>query len=388
MIFETIFKLWNSPTIGDRLRARGGIGPSFDAMRLGLALIILLSHAKLITGSANSTLHLADGAVVITGFSRPLKVALVPIFFALSGFLVTGSALRLHQLKPFFMARALRIFPALTIEVALSALVLGPIFTALPLKDYFSSSEFFSYFGNILGFVHFELPGVFKSNPSTTVNANLWTLPSEFYCYLILGIALALGFLRRPQIFLSVIFVMLAAALAASLLVGFCVTPGIYPTPVIVIYFLIGAALFILRDQLPANWTLFFLSAALAYLSLMLPQAIFVSPVFVVYCTICLGTSDLLRWDALKQHDYSYGIYLYGYPIAQALLTTFPIFRGHPYPFMLLAALSTVCFAAASWTWIEKPMLMLKKRRVKPGPDLPEPMTASAPLPQKGVGMV
>ena len=96
---------------------------------------------------------------------RPFVVALLVTFFALSGFLVTGSAIRTRTIRQFFANRALRICPALSVEVTLSAIVLGAIFTVLPLQDYFSSAGFFRYFGNIFGFVEFTLPGVFKNLP-------------------------------------------------------------------------------------------------------------------------------------------------------------------------------------------------------------------------------
>ena len=51
------------------------------------------------------------------------------MFFALSGFLVTGSALRTGRLVPFLGLRVLRLLPALFVEVTLSAIILGGIFT-------------------------------------------------------------------------------------------------------------------------------------------------------------------------------------------------------------------------------------------------------------------
>jgi peptidoglycan/LPS O-acetylase OafA/YrhL len=93
-----------------------------------------------------------------------LHLFMVPAFFALSGFLVTGSALRLRATAPFLTFRVLRILPALLVEVTLSALILGALFTTLPLKSYFSDPQFFRYFGNIVGLITFHLPGVFESN--------------------------------------------------------------------------------------------------------------------------------------------------------------------------------------------------------------------------------
>src|SRR5271168_2704028 len=124
---------------------------------------------------------------------RTIFLPIVPAFFALSGFLVTGSALRVRATSTFLMFRVLRILPALLVEVTLSALVLGPIFTTLPLRHYFSDPQFFRYFGNIVGWITFYLPGVFHDNIYPTVNGNLWTLPAELDCYLITGALLLTG---------------------------------------------------------------------------------------------------------------------------------------------------------------------------------------------------
>ena len=79
-------------------------------------------------------------------------------------------------------------------EVSLSALVLGPLLTTWPLGDYFSDPNFFRCFGNVVGHIHFALPGLFLQNPAAgMVNVNLWTLPGEFYCYLSVAILMAVA---------------------------------------------------------------------------------------------------------------------------------------------------------------------------------------------------
>jgi peptidoglycan/LPS O-acetylase OafA/YrhL len=75
---------------------------------------------------------------------RPGLYALVGAFFILSGFLVAGSALRTRHAGQFLWYRVLRIVPALAVEVTLSALLLGTIFTQYILKDYFTDRTFFT----------------------------------------------------------------------------------------------------------------------------------------------------------------------------------------------------------------------------------------------------
>lgn len=83
-------------------------------------------------------------------------------FFAISGFLVAASLVR-RGVVDYMISRALRIFPALIICVFVSVFIIGPLFTTLPLSDYFSHPKTWDYLGNALGVLTMEwkLPGVF-----------------------------------------------------------------------------------------------------------------------------------------------------------------------------------------------------------------------------------
>jgi peptidoglycan/LPS O-acetylase OafA/YrhL len=83
-------------------------------------------------------------------------------FFALSGFLVAGSGMRLST-KNFLLNRAARILPALVADIVFAALLIGPLVTKLPVKQYFTDTTFFTYFLNITGWVQYSLPGVFEN---------------------------------------------------------------------------------------------------------------------------------------------------------------------------------------------------------------------------------
>jgi peptidoglycan/LPS O-acetylase OafA/YrhL len=360
-------------SFGKVLDRHRGIGPGFDSIRLLLALIILVSHAKLIAGDITAGETLVKGAIAafqhepeITGLLRPLKVALVPLFFALSGFLVTGSALRMHEVGGFLLARAVRIFPALIVEVALSALVLGPLLTTVALKDYFSEASFFSYFGNVLGFVHLYLPGVFLENPwAGVVNMNLWTLPAEFYCYLFTSVAMISSIIFNRAIFGAMFLAATSVLIVLSLTTGFGVSPGIYSISAIVYYFFVGSAFYLYKDVIPSNWLLFWLSAICSYVLLDFARAVFIAPVFVVYCLVFLGTRTFLKVPGLKNIDCSYGIYLYGFPIAQSLIVLFPHFQGRPFIFVPFVCAATFAFAVLSWHFIERPLLRMKQLRFR-----------------------
>ena len=113
-----------------------GTGPGFDTMRIVLAMIIMGFHgSQILHGRIAADFRLSN--------FFPLTLSLVPLFFSLSGFLVTGSALRTRSVKKFLTNRSLRIFPALTVEVFLCAILLGPLLTALDLTTISPKRNFF-----------------------------------------------------------------------------------------------------------------------------------------------------------------------------------------------------------------------------------------------------
>ena len=362
------------------LDRHGGVGPGFDLLRIGLAIAIFYGHAKWIAGSSTGWVQMQDlmqqgvalqDAHTATfdssfkgSFKRAYHLALVPMFFALSGFLVSGSAFRTREIRSFLAFRALRIFPALSVEVTLSALILGPIFTTLPLGSYFSDPQFFRYFGNIFGFVRMLLPGVFETNYHVTpaVNANLWTLPGEFYSYLITSALIVTGLFFRRIRFTFLIAILTLVALLTQTAWGFGETRGsIYSTPVVVYYFMIGCLFYHWRDRIPFSWPLFIAATAVSAIALAFPRGVFIAPVFLTYATLFVGISNWPRIPLLQSGDYSYGIYLYGFPISQALIAAVPALRGHENWFALAAFLLTLGFAVISWIKIEKPTLKLKR---------------------------
>ena len=167
----------NERTFGSVLDLYSGKGPGFDLIRVALSISVLCFHSLSLTGQP-------DWAE-ISGY--PAAVIL-PAFFAVSGFLVIASAIRTGSLATFLIFRGLRILPALSVEVMITALILGPFATTLKWTEYFTDREFFLYFQNIIGNVHYFLPGVFTTNPERAVNGSLWTIRPEIFCYLTLAI--------------------------------------------------------------------------------------------------------------------------------------------------------------------------------------------------------
>jgi peptidoglycan/LPS O-acetylase OafA/YrhL len=356
----------------------------FDVLRLALAILILLSHCSWIVGTGgvmtsvlNSIFHISPGTVSrlaqatttvgdptihqLTGLGRPITLSYLPMFFALSGFLVTGSALRTRRLTPFLGLRVLRLLPALLVEVTLSAIILGAIFTKLPSSEYYASPTFYSYFLNIVGDVHLHLPEVFTNNTTDVVNSNLWTLPWELNCYIVMSLMIITGIVYRRKA-LAVLFGAATIVLIyASFVDGFQVVPAQVEGPTLVYYFVAGVLMFLWRDKIVFHEVSFFVAAAICYVMMMSSKMVFIYPILLTYITVFIGLFPFPRFSLIKSGDYSYGIYLYGFPVTQALVAGFAILHKNLAVTAPLAVLATGAFAALSWHGVEKHCLKLKR---------------------------
>lgn len=339
-------------TIQDRMQSAGGVMTGFDYLRIGLSIAVLVWHS--IGLSVSSVEH---DIAMWSGPFRFLQAAIIPLFFALSGFLVAGSLgrTRLHQ---FITLRVVRLLPALAAEITLSALILGLAFTELPKLQYLTSRQFCTYFLNIIGDVHYALPGVFLDNPAGgTVNGQLWTIPFELECYLALIVLSVLTLVRRRLLF-TISVAVLSVALTAWVFSGHPVDPFNHvPGRMLVLCFLAAVSLYLYRDVVPYSGLLGVVSAIAAAGLLQRPDTSYLAVFPIAYLTVWLG---LTRPPAIPFGDLSYGVYLFHFPIQQTILHLLPSIRSWWLLALVSLPLTAVC-AWLSWTLIERPTLSRKK---------------------------
>lgn len=365
-------------TFGSRLSDHKGVGPGFDAMRIALALSVLYTHTCLMR-PASLEAELAPVMPFAPLQQWAFDFAILPMFFALSGFLVAGSAERL-SVGQFLINRGLRIVPALAVEIVLSALVLGPLLTVYGLWQYFTDPAFARYFLNILGSIHYDLPGVFLSNPQTSmVNGSLWTVPHELACYALLVGCLMTGLYRRRALMLALTLTLFAISIVIFLCGHFglalphqealgyiFVTRG---AARLVPLFLVGILVYQYRDRIPYRADLL-VAAILGYVALAAfgspdwmanPIFSFVTAPLFAYIVNYAGLSERFVFKPLSRGDYSYGIYLYGYPLQQAMIQTMPGLDNRA-AFFALSVAAASAMAIFSWHVIEKPVLRLRRK--------------------------
>ncbi|WP_052182660.1 acyltransferase [Rhizobium sp. YS-1r] len=341
-------------SIGERFD--GGYTSGFDYLRVALAISVLCIHSFAVSYGKSGEVFLFEPPL------RGIVTFVLPAFFALSGFLVSASLLRTRNLARFLGLRALRLVPALAVEVTLCALLLGPIFTTFPLGIYFSDPQFWSYFWNILGHIHYLLPGVFRDNPFfQAVNVSLWTIPYELECYIALTILAATGIAHRRVFLLVAVGLAHLAVFGRDLLRGAADLPldGALPGRVLLLCFLAGVVLFMYRDRVLLTPGRAVVAIALSFVMLNLPYAPFFAAFPIAYATVAIGLTGLPKHRFLASGDYSYGIYLYSFPVQQTVAHLFPSHREWYFNIALSLPL-TLLLAVFSWHAAEKHALKLK----------------------------
>jgi peptidoglycan/LPS O-acetylase OafA/YrhL len=382
-----------------QLSDRGRQTNNFDLLRLLAAGLVLFGHSF-------DLLRFPEPFPDLAGLSWGTLGVI--IFFSISGFLVSRSWDRTPRPSVFLINRALRLIPALIVALLLSTLVLGPLLTVLPLGAYIGNLGTAGYVvNNATMHSDWHLPGVFLHNVyPTAVNGSLWTLPLEVKAYVMVVLAGAIGLaMRRRSVMIGIaVYAVLAAIdpIRSSLpggdqFVALLTNMHLSRTTVSAaangqstIYaillgsFTIGAALYWLRRWLPVNWPLAGLALTLCGLSAVvggtMPEtAIMILGPYLVL-SVAYRSHSFVRLPR-RFGDYSYGIYLYAFPVQQTLSQLISPSSG----WLMFVLASPIAFAAGvlSWHYVEKPALALKRRvrAAQPGARSGTPAELRDPLP-------
>jgi peptidoglycan/LPS O-acetylase OafA/YrhL len=331
---------------------------NFDFARLALAVIVVFQHLSLLTQFKEFTIF-QD----VTFWVQPVEG-----FFVISGFLIAISYLRSKSLADYFEKRARRILPAY-IVVVLACAVIGIFLTKGSLTDYFSLGLLKYLAANLtfLNFIQPSLPSVFIDNPYTSaINGSLWTIKIEVMFYATLPV---LFYLLRKY---SALLVMLSTYVAS------------------IVYFLLFKHLADVLDkpvlgevarQLPGYFCYFssaiiicmyfqtfkrkkniILSFAFPlYILSKITGSLFLVPICqaVIIIYFCVFFLHLGNWS--RYGDFSYGTYIWHFPIIQVLLS-YGLYNNKPLIFLCLLILLTGALSFFSWHYIEK--LALRKSRI------------------------
>ncbi|MBI1393273.1 MAG: acyltransferase family protein [Alphaproteobacteria bacterium] len=354
---RTLAEAWNASREGGRARARN----NFDAIRLVAAVAVVLSHSFEIVAGDRST----EPLFRLTGQISLGELAVL-VFFAASGFLIADSWRRRPDLADFAARRAARIFPALWINVAALAFIIGPMVSRLDAGVYFADPQVARFLpAALLVNIGWTLPGVFETAPiAGAVNYPLWSLAFEAMGY---GLIAALGAMRRMSpASLGVAF---AALMALHLS-----PPGegadamavlAYRMSLVLPTFCAGAIAACVAPAIKMTWRRAFLALGALALTGAVGGMVAAFSIAGTYLVLFVATVDLGPVAAAgRRGDFSYGIYLWGWPAQQFVQTI--LAPAHWAANFALAAPIVGALAYLSWRFVERPALISIRHKAPP----------------------
>lgn len=325
---------------------------NFNLIRYMAAIMVIYSHSYALNGfNEKAPPFLQD---TWGGLS-------VKTFLIISGFLVCKSWFNNSNTKRFIKARVLRIFPALIVITLISVFVLGPLVTVLPLDEYFTSKQTYRYLKNIFLFrIEYVLPGVYINNIyKFAVNGSLWSLTYEVVFYIIIILLGRSKILNNKYmnlfIFISAVMIIKLNFIESLHIENLKLWISLFG------YFFIGALYYVFKDYVYLNKYLAYICISILVLASF--SGGFKSEDFLIlwsYLVIYIGLLPSGIPKELKFNgDYSYGIYIYAFPIQQLLIY---IVGGKMNPLINFCISSILVFFVSifSWHFIEKKCLSFK----------------------------
>lgn len=307
------------------------MGNNFHLLRYILAALVIYSHSFGLLG-------LPETGIFRYGFGT----LAVKCFFALSGYLITLSCLRSANLYGFMLNRTLRIAPALIVALIFS---------------HFIGLYFNSFIGNPVEYI---------------INGPVWTLSWEVLCYVLCGFLWWFGALNKNALTAIVV-----AAWGLYFLIPGSNEASAIVTPMVLLFFtgsvialneqqfnlrISGAVCFVLLvilsvdgKQLLGTWFFekipFLYGPNISVIDHYTLLFLFSLPFALIWLALYVKPILNLR------NDYSYGLYIYAWPIQQSIIA---LFSPSPLILFVSSLVVTQLLAMASWHLLEKRVLRFK----------------------------
>jgi peptidoglycan/LPS O-acetylase OafA/YrhL len=335
---------------------------NFDTIRLSMAVLVVWSHSfALYYGSEDSE----PVSILMHGTYNSGNLAVL-VFFVISGFLICHSYLHCKSLLQFLTRRVRRIYPGYMAATLLGAFMIVPLFSSHMLKD-FSTAEISKSVGLNLLLQNYVPPSdVFGRG---VVNGSLWSIPYEFWCYLGLAMLGLTSLLSKRAVCVAIAIITMTVRFwldltgrkpgggLIELIIGWP-----YTWFIVLPCFMFGAVAYLYRDALPRSRSILIATLVLLVVVANLPMVPLYTklmtdllfPPIIAYATFYIAFSQHIKMhDTARWGDFSYGTYLYAFPIQLILMASL----GKTIAFPVYIALSVVMALAAgivSWHLVER----------------------------------
>jgi peptidoglycan/LPS O-acetylase OafA/YrhL len=311
---------------------------NMNVLRLLFAGAVIFSHSYPLAGAPEPTV-----------FGRTVGSVAVHGFFVISGYLIAQSFERSRSLGQYSANRVLRIGPGLVVAM---------------------------FFATLVARVCHSFP----NNPVPYIsNGPVWTLTWEVACYIAVAVLGILGVLRAGYgAFFCAVWVLYLSLQGSTSDFYLAIVPMLlmfaagtyfakesprFPRAVLAIA---GAGLL-----LAFNFQVFatVLARTTSWIPFLYGPGVSVGTIHTIVYLVCfpvvllwLATGARTLWS--PKTDISYGVYLYGWPVAQLVVFVWirQAWTLEPLPLLVLTLVGTVPLALASWFLVERPAMRLKSR--------------------------
>jgi peptidoglycan/LPS O-acetylase OafA/YrhL len=282
-------------------------------------------------------------------------------FFAISGYLIAGSRLRLGWWA-FLERRARRLLPAFWVVLVVVAFGFAPI-VAMLTEEHWRAPSALGYVMRNAGLyiVQRDIDDTLTGTPygDTQWNGPLWTLFYEACCYVGFGMLLGWRVVRRNGTVVAAMVLVVLMALQPVLITDEH-DPWLRAAVRLSSFFAAGVLCWFLRERIPVRWWVPALSSAVVVAISLISDGQWYAQLPAAIFFLSLGSLLPIRVGA--NNDISYGIYIYGWPVQKSISNV-----GYPpfgvYGFFALSILLTVPLAWASWKLVEQRFLPRRRPR-------------------------
>lgn len=349
---------------------------NFDLLRFLLASSVIICHCYAVYYGWEQFV-LKEPFMKWSGGKISIGSTAVNFFFVISGFLIVRSFENSDNFWEYLKKRILRIYPGFIAVFILSFFLFGPLgmmkeISFIEYQDFLSSIPFKRETANMLSLQSPIESRYFIQLPQSGLNNSLWTIQYEFICYMLLpGIAWAGVIKHKKWILLLLMFCYLLLALQSmgyilpfkqSLSGKIIGNPYYYPR--FFTYFLCGSCIYVFRKNIPRNRWLALLSFGLFLFAFKLKLIDLIWPPTGTYLLVYVAYHHKYIYPKFAKYgDFSYGIYLYGWPLQQLIM----LWLGeilNVFTFFAIVFPIVVFFAALSWKFVESPALRFKGKKL------------------------
>jgi peptidoglycan/LPS O-acetylase OafA/YrhL len=344
---------------------------NYHLIRFIAATLVLYGHCYPLTGLGNN-----DYLTIASRGIFPTSHMGVCIFFIVSGFLVSQSLQNSKNIIDFLWKRVIRIFPGLMVALLFCVFIIGILCTTLSTIQYLQSRETYQFFKILKLYPYFSdrLPGIFENLPEKSVNGSLWTLAYEVTMYLFLALLALIGLFSKRNMIL--ILTIIAFPISSYLIFTESPTRQIPILHLVMtemlefgIFFMIGTILNLFREKISYKFSYFLFMLiiwfGLGYIGITNSITIkvlsfFALPYIIIYLANLKGSIN----DFGKFGDFSYGIYIYAYPVQQTIIhfigTDISISK-----LFVMSMLIVLPISILSWHLVEKKAMKYKHALIR-----------------------